>query len=71
VRSHLSARIRATALHNTKMPGELAALRMTVSSAKKLLLGCSPNETSQVEVTNELVTKFQRWEELCCLRGLA
>jgi hypothetical protein len=31
----------------------------------ELVLGRSPNETSQVEVTNELVTKFQRWEELC------
>jgi hypothetical protein len=38
---------------------------VAVSSAAELVLGHSPNETSRVEVTNELVAKFRRWEELC------
>jgi hypothetical protein len=47
-------------------------LRVVVSSTAELVLGCSPSETSQVEVTNDLVAKFRRWEELCSrLEGLA
>jgi hypothetical protein len=53
------------ALHHTRMFGELAALQVAVSSIVELVLRCSPNETSRVEVMNELVAKFQRWEELC------
>jgi hypothetical protein len=47
------------------MARELAALRATVSSVVELLLGRSHNETTRVEVTNKLVAKFWRWEELC------
>jgi hypothetical protein len=65
VRSHLSARMWAAALCHTKMAGELAALWAVVSSAAELVLGRSPNETSQVEGVNELVAKFWRREELC------
>jgi hypothetical protein len=65
VRSPLSARMCTAAFRYTKMIGELVALWAAVSSTVELVLGRSPNETSQVEVTNELVTKFQRWEELC------
>jgi hypothetical protein len=43
---------------------ELTALRATVSSTVELVLGRSPNETSWVEITNELVAKFWRREEL-------
>jgi hypothetical protein len=53
------------ALHHTGMVGELAALQVAISSIVELVLRCSPNETSRVEVMNELVAKFQRWEELC------
>jgi hypothetical protein len=53
------------ALCHTKMVEELAVLWAAVSSTAELVLGCSPNETSLVEVMNELVAKFQRWEELC------
>jgi hypothetical protein len=54
----------AAALHHTKMVVELTALRATVSSTVELVLGRSPNETSWVEITNELVAKFWRREEL-------
>jgi hypothetical protein len=64
VRNHLLARMRSAALCHTEMVGELTALRAAVSSAVELVLGRSPNETSQMEVTNELVAKFWRWEEL-------
>jgi hypothetical protein len=65
VRSHLSARLWAAALRHTKMAGELTALWAVVSSTAELVLGRSPNETSQVEVMNKLVAKFWRREELC------
>jgi hypothetical protein len=65
VRSHLSARMQATALRHNEMVGELTVLWAAVSSAVKLMLGRSPNETSWVDVTNELVAKFRWLEELC------
>jgi hypothetical protein len=40
------------------MVRELTAREASVSSASELVLGCSPNETSRVEVMNELVAKF-------------
>jgi hypothetical protein len=58
-------RMRATALCHTEMAGELTVLWAVVSSTAELVPGRSLNETSQVEVTNELVAKFQRREELC------
>jgi hypothetical protein len=64
VRSHPSARTWAAILHHNERVEELTALRAAVSSTVELVLGRSPNETSWVEVTNELVAKFQRWEEL-------
>jgi hypothetical protein len=64
VRSHLLARMPANAIRHTKMAAELTALWVAVSSAMELVLGLLPNETSWVDVTNELVAKFQRWEEL-------
>jgi hypothetical protein len=65
VRSHPLVRMRVAALHHTEMAGELITLRVAVSPVAELVRGCSPNETSRVEVTNELVTKFWRREELC------
>jgi hypothetical protein len=65
VRSDPSAKIRAAALRHTEMVGELTGLQAVVSSVAELVLGRSPNETSQVEVMNELVAKFRRQEELC------
>jgi hypothetical protein len=56
--------MRATALHHAEVVGELATLWVAVSSAAELVLGCSPNETFQVEVMDELVAEFQRPEEL-------
>jgi hypothetical protein len=54
----------AAALRHTEMTVELTALRVTVSSTMEPVLGRSPNETSWVEVTNELVAKLWRREEL-------
>jgi hypothetical protein len=59
VRHHLLARFWATALCHTEMARELTALQVVVSSTVELVLGCSPNETSRVEVTNELVAKSE------------
>jgi hypothetical protein len=71
VRSDQSARMWATTLCHTEIVRELAALWVVVSSTTELVLGRSPNETSWVEVMNELVAKFWRWEELCSrLEGL-
>jgi hypothetical protein len=65
VRNHLAARMRAANLQHTEMIGELIVLEAVVSSTTGLVLGRPPNETSRVKVTNELVVKFRRWEELC------
>jgi hypothetical protein len=51
-------RMWVTALYHTKMVEELAVLWAAVSSTAELVLRCSPNETSLVEVMNELVAKF-------------
>jgi hypothetical protein len=48
----------AAALRHTEMDGELTTLRAAVSSVMELVLERPPNETSQMEVTNELVAKF-------------
>jgi hypothetical protein len=53
------------ALYHTEMAQELAALWTTVSSIVEFKLGCSPDETIQVEVVDELVAKFQKPEERC------
>jgi hypothetical protein len=53
-------RMRVAILHHTEMVGELARLRVALSSTAELLLGRPPNETFRVEVTKELVAKFQR-----------
>jgi hypothetical protein len=58
-------RMRVAILHHTEMVGELVGLRVALSSTAELLLGRPPNETFRVEVTKELVAKFQRQEELC------
>jgi hypothetical protein len=65
VRSPLSARMRATALHDVRVVRELAVLQAVVSCPVELMLGRSPDETSRVEVINELTTKIWRLEELC------
>jgi hypothetical protein len=64
VRSHLLERMRATAVRHTEMAAELTVLQVAVSSAAELVLGLLPNETSWVDVMNELVSIFQRREEL-------
>jgi hypothetical protein len=65
VMSPLPARMRAAALHYTRVVRELTTLWAAVSPAADLVLGCSPGETSRVEVMNELTAKFQEQEELC------
>jgi hypothetical protein len=65
VRNHLSVGMRAAAFHHTKRVGELAAPLAAVSSVAGSMLGCSPTETSRVEVMDELVAEFWRLEELC------
>jgi hypothetical protein len=71
MRSPLLARMWTTTFLHTEMTGELIVLWSVVSSAVELVLGRSPGETSQVEVMNELIAKFYRWEELCSrLEGL-
>jgi hypothetical protein len=46
------------------MARELATPRVVLSSATELVLGCSPDETFLVEITDELVTEFQRLQVL-------
>jgi hypothetical protein len=58
-------RMWAATLHHAWVVGELTALRAAVSSTAELVLEPSPDETSQVEVMNELTTKFWRLNELC------
>jgi hypothetical protein len=65
VRNHMSVRIWVAAFRHTKMGGELAVHRVTVSSATELLLGHSPDDTFRVEIMDELVAKSRRVEELC------
>jgi hypothetical protein len=64
-RNHLLERMWATAIHHIEMVGELATLRVIVTSAVELVLGHWPDETFQVEIANELVDQFQKLKELC------
>jgi hypothetical protein len=61
----LSVRMRAATLYHIEIAGQLTVLRATISSTMELVLGRSHNETTRVEVTNELFVKFWRHEELC------
>jgi hypothetical protein len=45
------------------MVGELAALRVSLSSTAESVLGCLPDEIFHIEVMGELGSKFQRLEE--------
>jgi hypothetical protein len=65
MRNHLLEMMWAAAIHHIEMAGELAALQTAVTSVMELMLGCSPDETFQVEITDELVTQFRKLEELC------
>jgi hypothetical protein len=56
--------MRAAAFPHTEMARELATPRVVLSSATELVLGCSPDETFLVEITDELVTEFQRLQVL-------
>jgi hypothetical protein len=58
VKSPLFVRMRAAALCHAGAIGELTALRAAGFSTAELVLGCLPDETSQVEVMNELTAKF-------------
>jgi hypothetical protein len=49
--------MRLVALYHTEMAGELTAF-WAMSSAVKLVLGCSPSDTSNAEVVGDLVTEF-------------
>jgi hypothetical protein len=51
------------ALRHTEMAGELATLRVAMTSTAEFVLGCSPKDTFQVEVVNELIAEFQRQDE--------
>jgi hypothetical protein len=56
---HLSEGMRLATLHHTKMAKELAMFQAGVSSTAESVLGCSPGDTTRVEVVGELVTEFQ------------
>jgi hypothetical protein len=56
---HLSEGMRLATLHHTKMAKELAMFWAVVSSTAESVLGCSPGDTTRVEVVGELVTEFQ------------
>jgi hypothetical protein len=58
VRNHLSEMMQAATLHHTKMVGEFASLLAVESSAPEMVLGRSPNEPFQAEITDELVGTF-------------
>jgi hypothetical protein len=64
VRNFLLEGMRVANLCHTEVVGELAVLRVAVSSAMELVLGRSPDETFWVEVMDELVVEFWRVEEL-------
>jgi hypothetical protein len=55
----------ATTMCHTEMAGELATLQVAVTSAVELVLGCLPDETFLVEITDELVAQLRKLEELC------
>jgi hypothetical protein len=61
--------MRAVALHHTKMGGELAALRVVVSSTVESVLRRLPDETVWLELVGEQVAKFRRLEERCSRLG--
>jgi hypothetical protein len=48
------------ALRHIEMAKQLAALRAVVSSTMQSMLGRSPTEILQVDVVDELVTKFKK-----------
>jgi hypothetical protein len=58
VRNYLLERIHATAICYIEMVRELAALRAVVTLATELVLRCSPDETFQAEIVDELVAQF-------------
>jgi hypothetical protein len=51
-------RMQAAAICHIEMVEELAALWAVVTSTTELTLGCSPNETLQAEIMDELVPQF-------------
>jgi hypothetical protein len=65
VKRPLTARMRATALRHTGVVEEFTMLQAAVSTTAELVLGRSLDETSRVEIMNELTAKFQKLEELC------
>jgi hypothetical protein len=64
-RNHLFEKMWAASICHIEMAGELAALQTTVTSVAESMLGCSPDETFRVEIMDELVTQFQKLEDLC------
>jgi hypothetical protein len=56
--------MRIAALFHTEVAKELAMLWVVVSSAVELALGCSPDETFQLEVVGELDAEFLRLEDV-------
>jgi hypothetical protein len=77
VRSHLSEGMQIAALHHAKMAKQLVMLWAAVASAMEFVLVCSPTQTFQVEVVDDLVAEFQKQEErrrmahgkTCCTMG--
>jgi hypothetical protein len=71
VKSTLPTRMWATTLRHAMVIRELAARQAVVTSAMERVLRRSPDETSRVDVMNELTAKIQKLEELCSwLKGL-
>jgi hypothetical protein len=65
VKSTLPTRMWATTLHHAMVIRELAVRQAVVTSAMERVLRRSPDETSRVDVMNELTAKIQKLEELC------
>jgi hypothetical protein len=55
--------MRLAALRQSKMVGELPALRVAVSSSAESMLGCSSSDTFCIGVVGELAVEFQKMEE--------
>jgi hypothetical protein len=49
-------------LRHTEMVEQFVTFQALLTSAAVSMLGCSPSDTSRVELVGELVTKFQKVE---------
>jgi hypothetical protein len=59
---HLSEGMQHATLRHTEMVEQFVTFQALLTSAAESMLGCSPSDTSCVELVGELVTKFQKVE---------